>query len=428
MPKTPTIASVSARPAKVSDEHGAEPVALRRRPGHVLERPDVAHADQLLAIDAGDGGAHAPTSAPRRRPWRAGRPGRCRRSAAGRSADRPGRTPPVRPGGRAPGGRRRRSRTTVGSARGRDAGRSASRTPERRPAAQMPAHQGLVHEAHRRAVGRVAIAEAASGDDRQLDRLEVLGAHEVAVGGRPLALVHRRIADDLERQVRARRSAVSGSSLVQATRGDAGDGRGLAAHRVVELQQRLGRGVARSPAGRPASSGPRSRGSRGRTSRRRRACAAAARRRPAARRRSPPRPPTSSRAEPSAAAGDGAAVGRQHRRRVEARRLPRRRDAEQQPDDQRRRRRRRRPRADRRRRSPPAAAGPAGISDGAAAGDGGADAEPEQAAEDGQHEALGDQLADHPRRGPRRAPRGSPARACAPPRAPSAGWRRWRSR
>ena len=40
------------------DEHGAEPVALGRRPGDVLECPDVADADQLIAIDAPDRRPH----------------------------------------------------------------------------------------------------------------------------------------------------------------------------------------------------------------------------------------------------------------------------------------------------------------------------------------------------------------------------------
>ena len=43
---------------KGDDQHGAEAMTPGRRPGDVFERPDVAHADQLFLVDAGDGRAH----------------------------------------------------------------------------------------------------------------------------------------------------------------------------------------------------------------------------------------------------------------------------------------------------------------------------------------------------------------------------------
>ena len=39
------------------DQHGAEAMTAGHRPGDVVERPDVAHADQLLLVDAGNGRA-----------------------------------------------------------------------------------------------------------------------------------------------------------------------------------------------------------------------------------------------------------------------------------------------------------------------------------------------------------------------------------
>ena len=58
------------QPGEGDDEHGAEPVPLGRRPGDVVERLDVAHADELIAIDAADRPRERPASAARRRPRR----------------------------------------------------------------------------------------------------------------------------------------------------------------------------------------------------------------------------------------------------------------------------------------------------------------------------------------------------------------------
>ena len=104
---------------------GGAPSPSRRRP-----RASGCRARRPVARDRPGRWRRAPpTSAPRRRRWRDGRPGRCRRWGAARSAGRPGRTPPVRPGGRAPGGRRRRSRTT--RARRAAATRAAARAARR---------------------------------------------------------------------------------------------------------------------------------------------------------------------------------------------------------------------------------------------------------------------------------------------------------
>ena len=57
MPNTPTIARTSASAGERDDQHGAETVTAGGGPRDVFERQDVADADQLLLVHAGDGRA-----------------------------------------------------------------------------------------------------------------------------------------------------------------------------------------------------------------------------------------------------------------------------------------------------------------------------------------------------------------------------------
>ena len=409
------------------DEHGAEPVALGRRPGDVLERPDVAHADQLIAIDAGDGRPHAPSSAPRRRRSRRAPPGRCRRRRAARSAGRPGRTPPARPGGRAPGARRRRSRrrTARRAATTRAAARAARRAasgPRRWPrtSASLTRHTG----------GLSAVSRSVKPRPATIGRsiaAKYVGAHDVVVGGGTLALVHRGIADDLERHV---------ARVLRGQRQLAGPGdarrRPASPRSRVAPRRRTGAATRGSGsairAGRRTSSAPAvARDSRDRTSRPRRACAAAGRRRRAAPRRWPPRrrragrasvrsrrPPIGCRrraprvGSTSVACQAGATPKSSPTASVAAAQNA----------------------ATRRSKTTVTAGGsrPAGISDGAAPAIAAPIAEAEQAADDREHQALGHQLADDA--GAAGAERGADRQLAgrAPPRAPAAGAPRWRSR
>ena len=66
---------------------------------------------------------------------------------------------------------------------------SAERSATRRPIGDRPcemrADQRFVDQADRHAVVPIAVGEAAAGDDRKIERLEVFGAHDLIVGSGP---------------------------------------------------------------------------------------------------------------------------------------------------------------------------------------------------------------------------------------------------
>ena len=115
---------------------------------------------------------------------------------------------------------------------------------DRGPAGET-AREGFVHDAHRNAVARIAAVEGASGQDRQIECREIRRADDLILGARPLALVDRRIADDLERVA----AVIEEIERQRARPGDARDARNggnLGLDLIVELLQRFGGRVLRA--------------------------------------------------------------------------------------------------------------------------------------------------------------------------------------
>ena len=118
------------------------------------------------------------------------------------------------------------------------------------------------------AVARVAPIEGASGQDRQIERREIRRADDLILGARPLTVVERRIADDLERHA----ASIEEIERQRARPGDARDTRNggdLGLDLIVELLQRRRRSGTSSPTDRRASRARSRRDTRDRTLRRR---------------------------------------------------------------------------------------------------------------------------------------------------------------
>ena len=181
---------------------------------------------------------------------------------------------------------------------------------------------------------RVAPIEGASGEDRQIERREIRRADDLILGARPLAVVDRRVADDLERES-ARIEEVERQRARPGDARHARNGGDLGLDLIEELLQRFGRRILRAQ----------------RIDEHRQHALGAI---PAIERfDGHQRPQQEARAEqqkhggrdfaddeqsakPSAAARRGAAVGADDFRRREVGRLPRRHHAKEQPHQQRR--------------------------------------------------------------------------------------------
>ena len=91
----------------------------------------------------------------------------------------------------------------------------------------------------------IAVVEAAAGNDRKIERPEVRRAHDLVVGRRTLALVHRRVAHDLEEGLAGVRKGPAAACSPTPRCATPGSGHDLLLDGVEELQQRCSGRIAR---------------------------------------------------------------------------------------------------------------------------------------------------------------------------------------
>ena len=173
-------------------------MAARGLPRDVLEGHDVSDADQLLLVDAGDGGADGRRQCiGTSRPWPHDENNVIGEGLRHRHVDLNEVASLIRPAFHL--ARDADNLTNHRLCLRRRRGSQSYSLPDRRTALKMT-REGFVRDGDGHAVTGIALVEGASRNQRQIERGKIGRTHDLIVGAGPLTLVHRWVADDLERQ------------------------------------------------------------------------------------------------------------------------------------------------------------------------------------------------------------------------------------